>query len=127
MKIAGQEGRLGRLFEWFLRGENTTLFLRLSVLFNFAFAAIPIGSMAWFRVSIENEPLLVTIRTEHPEIILISIRHDYVFLGSVFICALMVSAEILYCLKTNWSTFTVCFQTISQIIPFRLLKTQETW
>lgn len=108
MKVAGQQNCLTRIFEWFLQGNNTTLFLRMSIFVNFSFSLIPIISLAYYTVPLEDEPLLSNLRIEHPQTLLVLIRQNYVFLAGVFVCGLIVTLEISYCLKTNWSTFRVC-------------------
>lgn len=109
MRIAGQKGCMSRIFEWFLDG-NAPFFLTLSAIFNFLFAAVPIASLAWYTVPVQNEPLLNDLRFDHPALILILIRNDYLFLAGILVCGVIVTAEIVYCLKTNVSTFKVCFR-----------------
>jgi hypothetical protein len=108
MKIAARKTNQNRLFEWFLRDQNTALFLRISAVLNFGFAAIPVASLAWFTIPVEEVPLLEEIRAKHPEMILMVIRENCVFLISVLVCCIIISLEIFYCLKTNWSILKVC-------------------
>jgi hypothetical protein len=108
MKLTAQHTCSSRIFEWFLEGQNTAIFLRLSVIFNFVFSAFPVASLAWFTMPIESQPLLTKIRTQHPEVILTSIRDNYVFLICVLACVIIVTVEIVCCLKINRSTLKVC-------------------
>lgn len=88
-------------------GNNATTFLRFFAFFNFSFVLVPIASLYWFTVPFEKELQLQELSKQHPSMILILIRENVVFLACVLLCATLISAEIAYCLKTNWSTFKV--------------------
>jgi hypothetical protein len=107
MKITGQKNCMGRLFEWFIMEGNTSIFLRFSAFFNFTFVLVPVVSLYWFTVPYEKEPQLEQLAKQQPAMILTVIRENVVFMACLLICALLISAEIIYCLKTNWSTYKV--------------------